>query len=106
MAIFGAICFGAVVGWMAHVAFWNAKNVNIQWLASMLGVIGGGAVTAMFESERLFGGYCIGMAALFFLRMLLFSPLLIWRARRWFPEEFHEVARELESRTRSDDVNQ
>jgi hypothetical protein len=75
----GAACFGAVIGWLAHYAFWQRRYINVAWIASLLSVVGGGAVTAVFKSETLFGAYCIGMFAFFFLRMGLFS----WLATKW-----------------------
>ena len=64
----GAAFFGAVVGWLAHHIFLRAKPVNVRWLATMIGVIGGGAVTALFErGSILFGAYCIGLGIAFFI---------------------------------------
>jgi hypothetical protein len=68
----GAALFGAVVGSMAHHILQKAERPDVKWFASMLAVIGGGAVTALFEARSvLFGAYCIGMAVAFFARAVV-----------------------------------
>ena len=72
LPILGAAFFGAVVGWMAHHVLQRAEVLSVQWLASMIGVIGGGAVTALFDKgSLLFGAYCIGLGISFFARVIL-----------------------------------
>jgi len=72
----GAALFGAVVGIMAHHVLNKAARPDVKWLAAMLAVIGGGAVTALFEARSvLFGCYCIGLAAAFFAR----AGVIWWR---------------------------
>lgn len=52
----------------------RAKTVDVKWLASLIGVIAGGAVLALFEPKSvLFGAYCVGLAAAFFGRVFLLS---------------------------------
>ena len=69
--IIGASFFGAVVGWLAHNVFQRAELLNVSWLASMIGVVGGGAVTALFpQGSLMFGAYCIGLGFSFFARVL------------------------------------
>jgi hypothetical protein len=59
--ILGAACFGAVIGWMANHVLQRADRLDVKWLGSMVTVLGGGAVTALFEPRsQLFAGYCIG----------------------------------------------
>ena len=70
--IIGACLFGTVVGWLAHNVFQRAELLNVSWLASMVGVIGGGAVTAIFRPNSLmFGAYCIGLSFAFFVRVVI-----------------------------------
>ena len=71
LLVAGAICFGSVVGWMTHCVLQSAQEMTAQWLGAVLGVIGGGAVTAVFEDKELFASYCIGLAIFFFVRSLL-----------------------------------
>ncbi len=76
LPLIGAMMFGAVVGWMAHFVLHRAARPDVKWLASMIAVIGGGAVTALFEPRSLlFGSYCIGLALAFFAR----AGLIRWQ---------------------------
>lgn len=72
LAIWGAICFGLVVGWIANAAYTKSTAINLELLSAMIGVIGGGVV-AMYGDINLFGAYCIGVAATFFYRMVATS---------------------------------
>ena len=67
----GSACFGLVVGWMACRVHHEAKMIDLKWLAAMLTIIGGGAVTAIFNVPALFGAYSIGLAIGFFSRPLV-----------------------------------
>ena len=70
--LIGASSFGAVVGWLAHNVFQKAELLNVSWFASMIGVIGGGAVTAIFpQGSLMFGTYCIGLFISFFTRVII-----------------------------------
>jgi uncharacterized membrane protein YeaQ/YmgE (transglycosylase-associated protein family) len=72
LPITGALFFGAVVGWLAHNVLKSTESLNVAWLASMIGVVGGGAVTAYFQkSPAVFGAYCIGLGLLFFTRVII-----------------------------------
>ena len=73
LPIIGASFFGAVVGWLAHNVFQRAELLNVSWLASMIGVVGGGAVTALFpQGSLMFGAYCVGLGIAFFARVVIF----------------------------------
>ena len=72
ITIIGSACFGLVIGWMACRVHHDAKEIDIKWLAAMIGTIGGGAVTALFDKRSaMFGAYCIGLAVGFFSRPLI-----------------------------------
>jgi uncharacterized membrane protein YeaQ/YmgE (transglycosylase-associated protein family) len=78
LPLLGAVCFGAVVGWLANHVLEKATQVDVTWLGSMVGVIGGGAVTALFEPRsQVFGAYCIGLATAFFIRVVV-RPVTQW----------------------------
>ena len=67
----GAAFFGAVIGWMVNHVLQRAERVDVKWLASLIGVIGGGAVTSLFEKGSvLFGAYCVGLGIAFFIRVV------------------------------------
>lgn len=63
----GAVCFGLVIGWVTYRTLRRTSDrVKISDLASVVGAVGGAAVTSTFESERLFGWYSIGLSVGFF----------------------------------------
>lgn len=69
MASLGAFAFGVVLGW--HVYFTNRYrkgDIQLGDLTTLLGVIGGGAITALFGEAKtaLFGAYGLGLAVGFF----------------------------------------
>jgi hypothetical protein len=66
LAKIGAVCFGAVIGWVVSGAYVAMTQVTLPWIASLIGIIGGGAVVAVFNKPELFGAYCIGLAIAFF----------------------------------------
>lgn len=85
-AFLGGALFGAVIGWMAHRAYFETRIVTVTWISSLLGVICGGTITALFNNGASFDAYCIGLGSSFFLRMILFSPFVVRiseRIRRW-----------------------
>jgi len=86
--VVGAACFGAVVGWLACRVNQDTPKVDVKWLASMMGVIAGGAVTALFDSKSaMFGTYCIGLAMGFFFR-----PIALWLEPFFKDEQRIELA--------------
>lgn len=66
----GAGSFGAVVGWMTHHTYTASREMTVKSLGAIIGVIGGGAVTAIFQDKLLFGAYCIGLCVAFFVRVV------------------------------------
>jgi hypothetical protein len=76
--LWGAACFGALIGW--HVFFINRyrkSDVQFSDLVTLVGVIGGAAVLAIFPAKSaLFGAYGIGLAAGFFGYFLVLVVLV------------------------------
>ena len=67
----GAICFGVVIGWITYRTLRrSADKVGLSDIATVIGAVGGAAVTALF-SAGLFAGYAIGLAAGFFLYFII-----------------------------------
>lgn len=69
MAAWGAFSFGVVLGWFLYFTNRFRKgDIGLGDLATLLGVIGGGAVTALFGDAKteLFGAYGGGLAFGFF----------------------------------------
>ncbi len=77
LQMWGAFCFGLIIGW--HVYYINRyrkSDVQLSDLVTLLGIIGGGAVLALFPAKTdLFGAYGIGLAAGFFLYFII---LIVW----------------------------
>ena len=68
----GALCFGNVIGWVTYRTLRRqGETVALSNIASVIGAVGGAAVTALFSSKELFGMYCIGLNIGFFLYMIL-----------------------------------
>jgi NhaP-type Na+/H+ or K+/H+ antiporter len=68
----GALCFGVVVGWIVYRTLRRTTDkAGVSDLATVIGAIGGAAVTTHFHSDRLFGFYSIGLAAGFFVYLVL-----------------------------------
>ncbi len=68
LQLIGAGCFGAIVGWYVYYINRYRKS-DVQWsdLVTMLGIIGGTAILALFPAGTdLFGAYGIGLAIGFF----------------------------------------
>ncbi len=72
LQIIGAFCFGLLVGWYVYYINRYRKG-DVQWsdLVTLLGIIGGTAILALFpQGTDLFGAYGIGLASGFFLYLL------------------------------------
>lgn len=80
MAEWGAFAFGVVIGWFVYFTNRYRKgDVQFSDLVTLLGVIGGGAITALFGDTKtaLFGAYGIGLAAGFFAYFVTLI-VLVW----------------------------
>ncbi len=70
--IVGALCFGLVVGWVTYRTLRRTgETVALSNIATVIGAVGGGAVTALFDTPMLFAWYSIGLAIGFFLYLIL-----------------------------------
>jgi len=68
----GALCFGLVVGWVTYRTLRrSSETVGLSNIASVIGAVGGAAVTAIFPNQELFGWYCVGLAIGFFSYLVL-----------------------------------
>jgi len=66
--LIGAAGFGAIIGWYVYfINRYRKADVQISDLVTVIGVIGGGAILALFPSSSdLFGAYGIGLFIGFF----------------------------------------
>jgi uncharacterized membrane protein YeaQ/YmgE (transglycosylase-associated protein family) len=63
----GALCFGAVIGWITYFTMRYKKDHVISDIAGIMGAIGGAATLALFSREgHLFSWYAVGLALGFF----------------------------------------
>jgi hypothetical protein len=68
----GAVCFGVVIGWIAYRTLRRTSDeVKLSDIATVIGAVGGAAVTVLFNSQNLFGCYAIGLAGGFFAYLIL-----------------------------------
>jgi hypothetical protein len=67
LAIVGALFFGVVVGWVTYGSLRRANRSGLTDITTIIGAIGGAAITKLFPAENgAFGAYCIGLAIGFF----------------------------------------
>ena len=72
VAMIGAWCFGAVMGWITYRTLRRKEGAAaLSDLATVIGAIGGAAITGLFKTPDLFGSYCIGLFVGFFLYFLV-----------------------------------
>jgi hypothetical protein len=70
--IWGALCFGVVVGWVTYRTLRRSgETVALSNIATVIGAVGGAAVTARFSTTELFAWYSIGLALGFFGYLIL-----------------------------------
>lgn len=63
----GAFAFGLVVGWLTYRTLRHAETSGLSDIATVIGAVGGAAVTALFPGANgSFGAYCFGLAIGFF----------------------------------------
>jgi len=67
IAMLGALCFGAVMGWITYRTLRRREGAAaLSDLATVIGAVGGAAITALFRTEEPFGWYCVGLFVGFF----------------------------------------
>jgi hypothetical protein len=68
----GAVLFGVVIGWITYRTLRRTnETVALSNIATVIGAVGGGAVTGLFKDAELFAWYSIGLAIGFFLYLIL-----------------------------------
>lgn len=75
--LLGAAGFGAIIGWYVYfINRYRTGDVQFSDLVTLIGILGGGAVLALFPARTdLFGAYGIGLFAGFFGYFLV---LVLW----------------------------
>jgi len=79
MEHFGAVCFGAVLGWLTYFTIRYKKEHGLSDLSAVIAALGGGAILHLFSKEsEAFSWYSMGLAIGFFgyvLVLLLIGAL-------------------------------
>jgi hypothetical protein len=68
LQLLGAAGFGAILGWYLYfINRYRSADVRLSDLVTVVGVLGGGGISALFQARTdLFGAYGIGLFAGFF----------------------------------------
>ena len=68
----GPFSFGLVIGWVTYRTLRHRQGSSaISDIATVIGAVGGGAVTTLFEEQIPFAWYSVGLAVGFFLFYVL-----------------------------------
>jgi O-antigen/teichoic acid export membrane protein len=68
----GACLFGVVIGWVTYRTLRRSNEaVSLSDIATVIGAVGGAAVTGLFTNSHLFSWYCIGLAIGFFSYLVI-----------------------------------
>jgi hypothetical protein len=78
LQLVGAAFFGALIGWYVYyINRYRKSDVQLGDLVTVIGVIGGGAVLALFPAGTdLFGAYGVGLGIGFFTYFLVLIVLV------------------------------
>jgi hypothetical protein len=73
LQLWGAGAFGTLIGWLVYyINRYRKADVQLSDLVTLIGVIGGGAILALFPAKTdLFGAYGIGLGVGFFSYFLV-----------------------------------
>ena len=73
LQLFGAGAFGVLIGWLVYyINRYRKADVQLGDLVTLVGVLGGGAILALFPAKTdLFGAYGVGLGIGFFLYFLV-----------------------------------
>ena len=86
----GAIFFGGAIGWIAYRTLrQRASAAALSDFVTMLGVLGGAAVIALFKSDVLFGLYAVGLVIGFFAYLAV--GLLLYGKQELQPKPRHDL---------------
>jgi hypothetical protein len=68
LQLLGAAGFGAILGWyLYYVNRYRSADVRLADLITVVGILGGGAISALFKPRSdLFGAYGLGLCVGFF----------------------------------------
>ena len=68
----GPFAFGLVIGWVTYRTLRHREgSSSLSDIATVIGAVGGGVVTTLFQNETTFAWYSVGLAVGFFLFYVL-----------------------------------
>jgi hypothetical protein len=78
LMLVGALCFGIIIGWQVYfINRYRTAAVDFGDLATVIGIVGGGAVLNLFPTQSpLFGAYGVGLALGYFGYFLVLLSLV------------------------------
>lgn len=73
LILWGAASFGFLIGWYVYyINRYRKGEVQLSDLVTLIGILGGGGITALFEAKsEMFGAYGIGLVIGFFAYFLV-----------------------------------
>jgi len=89
LQLWGALAFGTIIGWYVYyINRYRSDDISLNDITALVGAIGGGAVTRLFDpSGAQFAAYGVGLAAGFFGYFIVLT-VLVYRSdnfdRDWF----------------------
>lgn len=82
----GAALFGLVIGWVTYRTLRRSTEaVAVSDIATVVGAVGGAAVTGLFGNQNLFAWYSIGLAVGFFAYLIVAVTFL--KDVRWLSRD-------------------
>lgn len=87
--VIGALTFGILIGWYVYyINRYRTGDVQMSDLVTLIGVLGGAAILALFPAQtNLFGAYGIGLAIGFF-SYFLFLMIFVYASPNFGPDWF------------------
>lgn len=88
LAMVGALSFGLVIGWITYRTLRRREGTAaLSDIANIIGVVGGAAVTTLFDDVAVFSAYCIGLALGFFSYFVVGLLIQGRKAGDWMGEK-------------------
>ena len=67
----GPLVFGLVIGWVTYRTLRRQSGTGLSDIATVIGAVGGAAITGIFADQTSFAWYCVGLGAGFFLYLIV-----------------------------------
>ncbi len=95
----GVCCFGALIGYITHRTLVRTKEASVGDLSTVVGAVGGGAVTAIVDpGTDLFGVYAIALL----VGYVFYGGLYVW-LNGW--DDFAKVMAKSDRGSQENDLN-